>query len=54
MTDEYIGSHYFKRLTMIEMAFGDYEGRTVQEIRVDRPGYAYLKDGCPNGEQPAK
>jgi len=23
MTDEYIGSHYFKRLTMLEMAFGD-------------------------------
>ena len=38
---------------LIEMAFGDYEGRTVQEIRVDRPGYAYLKDGCPNGESAA-
>ena len=23
MTDEYAGSHYFKRLTMLEMAFGD-------------------------------
>ena len=23
MTDEYIGSHYFKRLTMIELAYGD-------------------------------
>ncbi len=23
VTDEYAGSHYFKRLTMIEMAFGD-------------------------------
>jgi alkylation response protein AidB-like acyl-CoA dehydrogenase len=23
VTDEYIGSHYFKRLTMIEMAYGD-------------------------------
>jgi alkylation response protein AidB-like acyl-CoA dehydrogenase len=23
MTDEYLGSHYFKRLTMLEMAFGD-------------------------------
>ena len=23
VTDEYIGSHYFKRLTLIEMAFGD-------------------------------
>jgi hypothetical protein len=23
VTDEYIASHYFKRLTMIEMQFGD-------------------------------
>ncbi len=23
MTDEYVGSHYFKRLTMLEMAYGD-------------------------------
>jgi len=38
---------------LIEMSFGDYEGRTVQEIRVERPGYAYLKDGCPHGENAA-
>lgn len=38
---------------LIEMAFGDYEGRTVQEIRAERPGYAYLADGCPNGETAA-
>jgi probable phosphoglycerate mutase len=25
----------------------------VQEIRGERPGYAYLKDGCPNGETAA-
>jgi len=23
VTDEYLGSHYFKRLTMLEMAYGD-------------------------------
>jgi alkylation response protein AidB-like acyl-CoA dehydrogenase len=23
MTDEYVGSHYFKRLTVLELAFGD-------------------------------
>jgi len=23
MTDEYVGSHCFKRLTMIELAYGD-------------------------------
>ncbi|HEY6037680.1 MAG TPA: histidine phosphatase family protein [Kofleriaceae bacterium] len=38
---------------LIEMSFGDYEGRTVQEIRVERPGYAYLVDGCPHGETAA-
>jgi probable phosphoglycerate mutase len=38
---------------LIEMSFGDYEGRTVQEIRGERPGYAYLADGCPNGETAA-
>jgi len=36
-----------------EMDFGDYEGRTLAEIRVDRPGFTYLKDGCPNGETAA-
>ena len=35
-----------------EMAFGEYEGKMVAEIRVDRPGWAYLKDGCPGGESP--
>ncbi|MFT3697958.1 MAG: histidine phosphatase family protein [Kofleriaceae bacterium] len=38
---------------LIEMDFGSYEGQTVQEIRVQRPGYAYLKDGAPNGEDAA-
>lgn len=38
---------------LIEMDFGAYEGQTVQEIRVTRPGYAYLKDGAPNGEDAA-
>jgi broad specificity phosphatase PhoE len=35
---------------LIEMAFGAYEGQTVQEVRATRPGWAYLKDGCPGGE----
>ncbi len=38
---------------LLEMSFGSYEGKTVQEIRVERPGYAYLKDGCPGGEDAA-
>jgi broad specificity phosphatase PhoE len=36
-----------------EMDFGDYEGKTIADIRAARPGFAYLKDGCPNGETAA-
>jgi broad specificity phosphatase PhoE len=35
---------------LIEMSFGAYEGQTVQEVRVTRPGWTYLQDGCPGGE----
>lgn len=35
---------------LVEMSFGAYEGKTVQEIRETRPGWTYLKDGCPDGE----
>lgn len=38
---------------LIEMDFGEYEGRTVQEIRNERPGWTYLRDGCPGGESPS-
>lgn len=38
---------------LLEMSFGAYEGKTVQEIRGERPGYAYLKDGSPGGEDAA-
>ncbi|HEX4423123.1 MAG TPA: histidine phosphatase family protein [Kofleriaceae bacterium] len=37
---------------IIEMSFGSYEGQMVADIRRDRPGWAYLKDGCPGGESP--
>lgn len=37
---------------LIEMNFGSYDGRTVAEIRVERPGFAYLRDGNPDGESP--
>nr|HEX4316297.1 histidine phosphatase family protein [Kofleriaceae bacterium] len=36
-----------------EMDFGDLEGKTLAEIRVDRPGFTYLGDGCPGGETAA-
>lgn len=35
---------------LIEMDFGRYEGLTVDVIRRDRPGWTYLRDGCPDGE----
>lgn len=38
---------------LVEMNFGAYEGRTIQEIRVERPGFTYLGDGCPDGETAA-
>jgi probable phosphoglycerate mutase len=37
---------------LVEMNFGRYDGRTVDEIRRDRPGWTYLRDGCPDGEGP--
>jgi probable phosphoglycerate mutase len=37
---------------LLEMDFGRYEGRTVEEIRAERPGWTYLRDGCPGGEGP--
>jgi len=35
-----------------EMSFGEYEGQLVRNIRMTRPGWAYLKDGSPGGETP--
>jgi len=35
---------------LLEMDFGRYDGLTVDEIRRDRPGWTYLRDGCPGGE----
>ena len=35
---------------LLELGYGDYEGRTTAEIRVERPGWDVWKDGSPNGE----
>jgi broad specificity phosphatase PhoE len=37
---------------LLEMNFGHYEGQAVEEIRRERPGWTYLRDGCPGGESP--
>ncbi len=33
-----------------ELGYGDYEGLTTAEIRVDRPGWDLWTDGAPGGE----
>lgn len=35
---------------LIEFDFGSDDGATVAEIRRTRPGWTYLRDGCPDGE----
>jgi probable phosphoglycerate mutase len=34
-----------------EWDYGDYEGRSTNEIRADRPGWNLWQDGVPNGEK---
>ena len=35
---------------LLEVDYGDYEGRTTTEIRASRPGWDLFRDGCPGGE----
>ena len=35
---------------LVELGYGDYEGLTTAEIRVDRPGWDLWRDGSPDGE----
>lgn len=34
-----------------ELDYGDYEGRTSDEIRAERPGWNLFRDGSPGGER---
>jgi broad specificity phosphatase PhoE len=38
---------------LLEWDYGDYEGRTTNEILADRPGWLIFRDGCPRGERAA-
>ena len=38
---------------LAEWEYGQYEGKTSNEIRQDRPGWNCYRDGCPGGESPA-
>ena len=35
---------------LVEVDYGDYEGRTTAQIREERPDWFLWRDGCPNGE----
>jgi broad specificity phosphatase PhoE len=35
---------------LVEWEYGDYEGRTTQEIRAERPDWQLWRDGVPGGE----
>ena len=37
---------------LVELDYGDYEGRTTTEIRAERPGWYLWTDGSPGGERP--
>ena len=37
---------------LAEWNYGEYEGRTSDEIRKGRPGWNLFHDGCPGGETP--
>jgi broad specificity phosphatase PhoE len=36
-----------------EWDYGEYEGKTRREVRVERPGWTVWRDGCPGGETAA-
>jgi probable phosphoglycerate mutase len=35
---------------LVELDYGDYEGRTSEEIRAERPDWVLWRDGTPGGE----
>jgi probable phosphoglycerate mutase len=38
---------------LVEWDYGEYEGRTTEEIRAERPGWSLFSDGAPGGETAA-
>ena len=49
-----LGDRAELRDALMEWDYGDYEGITSDEIRVDRPDWLLWRDGCPGGETPGE
>lgn len=47
-----LGERAEVREELREWDYGEYEGRTTPEIRVERPGWSIWADGAPGGESP--
>lgn len=39
---------------LVEWDYGEYEGRTLEQIHAERPDWELFRDGCPGGESPAQ
>jgi len=39
---------------LLEWDYGEYEGKTPQQIRAAAPEWLIFRDGCPGGESPAQ
>jgi len=48
-----LGEQAELRYDLEEWEYGEYEGKTTEEIRQERPEWSLWRDGCPGGEDAA-
>jgi len=48
-----LGEQAELRYDLEEWVYGEYEGKTTEEIRQERPEWSLWRDGCPGGEDAA-